>query len=87
VKLGKQGGRVKSTAKTVALPEKGRLGGRLRDQQLLAVATQAAGASYVMARAVNGNHQLAAAIIVITTLVAIVTVNLGLLLLQWPGWV
>ncbi|MGV8844437.1 MAG: AEC family transporter [Pseudomonas sp.] len=49
-------------------------------------ASPTAAASYVMARAVNGNHQLAAAIIVITTLVAVVTVNLGLLLLQWAGW-
>jgi predicted permease len=50
-------------------------------------ASPTAAASYVMARAVNGNHQLAAAIIVITTLIAVVTVNLGLLLLQWAGWV
>jgi hypothetical protein len=40
-----------------------------------------------MARAVNGNHQLAAAIIVITTLAAVVTINIGLLLLQWTGWI
>jgi malate permease and related proteins len=46
-----------------------------------------AAASFVMARAVGANHELAAAIIVITTLVAVVTTNLGLLLLQWGGWV
>ena len=40
-----------------------------------------------MARAMNGNYQLAAAIIVITTLAAVVTTNVGLLLLQWAGWV
>ena len=46
-----------------------------------------AAASFVMARAVNGNHQLAAAIIVITTLAAVLTTNIGLLLLQWAGWI
>jgi predicted permease len=46
-----------------------------------------AAASFVMAKAVNGNHQLAAAIIVITTLASVVTTNLGLLLLQWAGWI
>jgi hypothetical protein len=40
-----------------------------------------------MARAVNGNHRLAAAINVITTLAAVLTTNIGLLLLQWAGWV
>ncbi|WP_271409150.1 AEC family transporter [Pseudomonas sp. Q1-7] len=44
-----------------------------------------AAASFVMARAVNGNHELAAAIIVITTLAAVVTTNVGLFLLQWGG--
>ncbi|HUE92852.1 AEC family transporter [Pseudomonas sp.] len=50
-------------------------------------ASPTAAASFVMARAVGANHELAAAIIVITTLVAVVTTNLGLLLLQWGGWI
>ncbi|MBS7663877.1 AEC family transporter [Pseudomonas lalucatii] len=49
-------------------------------------ASPTAAASFVMARAMGGNHQLAAAIIVITTLAGVVTINLGLLLLQWGGW-
>ena len=40
-----------------------------------------------MARAVGANHELAAAIIVITTLAAVVTTNIGVLLLQWGGWI
>ncbi|MES2820703.1 MAG: AEC family transporter [Pseudomonadota bacterium] len=50
-------------------------------------ASPTAAASFVMARAVNGNHELAAAIIVITTLAAVVTTNVGLLLLQWASWI
>lgn len=50
-------------------------------------ASPTAAASFVMARAVNGNHRLAAAIIVITTLAAVLTINIGLLLLQWIGWI
>ena len=50
-------------------------------------ASPTAAASFVMAKAVNGNHQLAAAIIVITTLASVLTTNLGLLLLQWAGWI
>jgi predicted permease len=46
-----------------------------------------AAASYVMARAANGNHELAAAIIVITTLAAAVTTNVGIFILQWGGWI
>ncbi|WP_070884365.1 AEC family transporter [Pseudomonas sp. D1-3] len=46
-----------------------------------------AASSFVMAKAVNGNYRLAAAIIVITTLAAVVSTNVGLLLLQWAGWV
>ncbi|NBA97084.1 AEC family transporter [Pseudomonas sp. R5(2019)] len=46
-----------------------------------------AAASYVMARSANGNHELAAAIIVITTLAAAVTTNIGIFLLQWGGWI
>jgi hypothetical protein len=50
-------------------------------------ASPTAAASFVMAKAVGGNHQLAAAIIVITTLAGVVTINVGLFLLQWLGWV
>lgn len=46
-----------------------------------------AAASYVMARAANGNHELAAAIIVITTVAAAVTTNIGIFILQWGGWI
>ncbi|MCQ6259177.1 AEC family transporter [Pseudomonas sp. Q11] len=46
-----------------------------------------AAASYVMARAADGNHELAAAIIVITTLMAAITTNLGVFVLQWGGWI
>lgn len=44
-----------------------------------------AAASFVMARAVGGNHQLAATIIVVTTLAAVVTTNVGLFVLKWSG--
>ncbi|OEO27093.1 malate transporter [Pseudomonas sp. J237] len=50
-------------------------------------ASPTAAASYVMAREVGANHELAAAIIVISTLLAVITVNLGLLLMQAIGWV
>ena len=46
-----------------------------------------AAASFVMARAANGNHELAAAIIVITTLMAALTTNIGIFMLQWGGWI
>jgi predicted permease len=46
-----------------------------------------ASASYVMVRAANGNHELAAAIIVMTTLAAAVTTNIGIFILQWGGWI
>jgi predicted permease len=46
-----------------------------------------AAVSYVMARAANANHELAAAIIVITTLAAAVTTNIGIFFLQWGGWI
>jgi predicted permease len=49
-------------------------------------ASPTAAASYVMARAAKGNHELAASIIVITTLVAALTTNLGIFVLQWGGW-
>lgn len=48
-------------------------------------ASPTAAASFVMARAVGGNYELAAAIIVITTLAAVVTTNVGLLILQSAG--
>ncbi|MBC8651109.1 AEC family transporter [Pseudomonas sp. MTM4] len=61
-----------------------------RDAELgilfLYFASPTASASFVMARAVNANHQLAAIIIVITTLIAALSINLGLLLLGWLGW-
>jgi len=50
-------------------------------------ASPAAAASFVMARAVGSNHQLAATIIVITTLSAAVTINAGLLVLSRLGWI
>jgi len=45
-------------------------------------ASPTAAASFVMARAVNSNYQLAAAIIAITTLSSALTINAGLLLLS-----
>lgn len=53
----------------------------------LYIGSPTAAASYVMARAANGNHELAASIIVITTLAAAVTTNVGIFLLQWGGWI
>lgn len=50
-------------------------------------ASPTAAASFVMAKAVGSNFQLAAAIIVITTLMAVVSTNLGLFVLQWGGWI
>ena len=50
-------------------------------------ASPTAAASFVMARAVNSNHQLAATIIVITTLMAALSINAGLFLLGWLGWI
>ncbi|MCY1288397.1 auxin efflux carrier [compost metagenome] len=50
-------------------------------------ASPTAAASFVMARAAGGNAELAAAIIVITTLVAALTTNIGLFVLQWGGWI
>lgn len=49
-------------------------------------ASPTAAASFVMARAVNSNYQLAAAIIVISTLSSALSINAGLLLLGWLGW-
>ncbi|WP_459206650.1 AEC family transporter [Pseudomonas sp. MLB6B] len=53
----------------------------------LYVASPTAAASYVMVRAANGNHELAASIIVITTLMAAITTNIGIFVLQWGGWI
>lgn len=50
-------------------------------------ASPTAAASYVMARAAGANHQLAAVIIVMTTLGSALTINLGLLLLTLAGWI
>ncbi|MDD2054676.1 AEC family transporter [Pseudomonas putida] len=49
-------------------------------------ASPTAAASFVMARAANGNHDLAAAIIVMTTLMAAITTNIGIFVLQLGGW-
>ncbi len=62
-----------------------------RDAQLgilfLYFASPTAAASFVMAKAVDANHQLAAAIIAITTLLAVLSINIGLFVLQWAGWI
>lgn len=50
-------------------------------------ASPTAAASFVMAKAVGGNHQLAGGIVVITTLLAAVTTNIGIFILQWLGWI
>ena len=50
-------------------------------------ASPTAAASFVMAKASGGNHELASTIIVITTLMAVLTTNVGLLVLQWGGWI
>ncbi|RIA20539.1 hypothetical protein DFO61_4152 [Ectopseudomonas oleovorans] len=83
-----------SLMKMVWLPLISTLGACLwgfRDADLailfLYFASPTAAASFVMARAVGANHELAAAIIVITTLAAVVTTNIGLLILQWGGWI
>lgn len=46
-----------------------------------------ASASFVMARATNANHQLAATIIVLTTMMAVISINFGLFMLGWLGWI
>ncbi|WP_087518124.1 AEC family transporter [Pseudomonas sp. M30-35] len=83
-----------SLMKLVWLPILATLGAWLcgfRDADLavlfLYFASPTAAASYVMARAANGNHELAAAIIVMTTLGAVVSINVGLLLLKLVGWI
>ena len=83
-----------SLAKMVWLPLVGTLGAWLcgfRGADLgilfLYIGSPTAAASYVMARAADGNHDLAASIIVITTLMAAVTTNIGIFILQWGGWI
>ncbi len=83
-----------SLVKMVWLPLFGTLGAWLcgfRGAELgilfLYIGSPTAAASYVMARAANGNHQLAAAIIVMTTVGAAITTNIGIFLLQWGGWI
>ena len=83
-----------SLVKMVSLPLLATLGAWLcgfRGAELgtlfLYFASPTAAASYVMARAANGNHELAAAIIVITTLMAAITTNIGIFVLQWGGWI
>lgn len=48
-------------------------------------ASPTAAVSFIMAKASGGNHQLAAGIVVITTLLAALTINIGLFVLQWLG--
>ncbi|WP_028696017.1 AEC family transporter [Pseudomonas cremoricolorata] len=83
-----------SLLKMVWLPLLGTLGAWLcgfRGAELgilfLYFGSPTAAASYVMARAAQGNHQLAASIIVITTLMAAITTNIGIFVLQWGGWI
>ena len=83
-----------SLVKMVWLPLVGTLGAWLcgfRGAELgilfLYIGSPTAAASYVMARAANGNHELAASIIVITTLMAAITTNIGIFILQWGGWI
>ena len=83
-----------SLVKMISLPLVATLGAWLlgfRGPELgtlfLYFASPTAAASYVMARAANGNHELAASIIVITTLMAAITTNIGIFVLQWGGWI
>ena len=83
-----------SLVKMISLPFLATLGAWLcgfRGPELgtlfLYFASPTAAASYVMARAANGNHELAASIIVITTLMAAITTNIGIFVLQWGGWI
>lgn len=49
-------------------------------------ASPTAAASYVMARATGSNYELAAAIVMLTTVMAAVTSNVGIVLMQGLGW-
>ena len=83
-----------SSLKMVLLPIVGTLGAWLlgfRGAELgilfLYIGAPSASVGYVMVRASGGNYALAAAIIVITTLAAAITTNIGIFLLQWGGWI
>ena len=83
-----------SLVKMISLPLVATLGAWLlgfRGPELgtlfLYFASPTAAASYVMARAANGNHELAASIIVITTLMAAITTHIGIFVSQWGGWI
>jgi len=53
----------------------------------LYIGAPSASVSYVMVRASGGNYSLAAAIVVMTTLAAAITTNIGIFVLQWGGWI
>lgn len=83
-----------SAVKMVLLPIVGTFGAWLlgfRGAELgilfLYIGAPSASVGYVMVRASGGNYSLAAAIIVITTLAAAITTNIGIFLLQWGGWI
>lgn len=83
-----------SAVKMILLPIVGTLGAWLlgfRGAELgilfLYIGAPSASVGYVMVRASGGNYSLAAAIIVITTLAAAITTNIGIFLLQWGGWI
>lgn len=46
-------------------------------------ASPTAAASFVMVQAVGSNHQLAASIIALTTVLSVITINAGVFILQW----
>lgn len=83
-----------SAVKMILLPIVGTFGAWLlgfRGAELgilfLYIGAPSASVGYVMVRASGGNYSLAAAIIVITTLAAAITTNIGIFLLQWGGWI
>lgn len=83
-----------SAVKMILLPIIGTFGAWLlgfRGAELgilfLYIGAPSASVGYVMVRASGGNYSLAAAIIVITTLAAAITTNIGIFLLQWGGWI
>lgn len=83
-----------SAVKMILLPIVGTFGAWLlgfRGAELgilfLYIGAPSASVGYVMVRASGGNYSLAAAIIVITTLAAAITTNIGVFLLQWGGWI
>lgn len=83
-----------SAFKMIILPALGTLGGWLigfRGMELglmfLFFASPTAAASFVMVKALGGNDRLAANIIALTTLLASVTVTVGVFVLRLLGWV